>query len=119
MLYRIILFCLLGGFILPVAAESLPQGATLAAIDKKLGDLERSVAILQLSSVSPRDHQALVEQVKQLKHSLKERASTEDRVDFLSNVVFLLCVVVLLCILYGRRQSRQLAKAIAAKQIIK
>lgn len=75
-------------------AESVKQEVVKKDPEKTVFDLERSVAILQVSSASVDDVQILQKQID----ALKQNQATSDRVDFLSNVVFLLVVVVLILI---------------------
>ena len=116
MLLRIILLCLLGGSILPaMAVQSHPEKVT-PSIEKKVIELERSMAILQVSTASTDDYQTLETQLEQLQTRLKEHDGVMDRVDFLSNLVFLLFVALLLCLFHQRRHSRQLTALLKAQK---
>lgn len=75
-------------------AEPVKQEVVKKDPEKTVFDLERSVAILQVSSASVDDVQTLQKQID----ALQQNQATSDRVDFLSNVVFLLVVVVLILI---------------------
>lgn len=108
MLKRIVLLCLLGGFMLPAMAEQSHLDKATTILEKKVVELERSVAILQLSSASTDDYQALEGQIDKLKMTMKVNNKATDRINFLSNVVFLLCVILLICLFFLRRQSHQL-----------
>lgn len=81
--------------------------ASMAATDNEeltqtVFELERSVAILQLSKASLDDYQVMSEKMTHI-------ASLESRVDFLSNVTFLLCVALLIFFFQLRRQQKRLA----------
>lgn len=73
--------------------------------DKKLRqtvfELERSVAILQLSKASLDDYQIMSEKMAHM-------VSLESRVDFLNYVTFLLCIALLIVFFQLHRQQKRL-----------
>ena len=116
MLQRILFLCLLGGFSLPIMAQQSPADNATQSVQKKLVELERSLAILQVSSATTDDYQALETQIESLRNKLNKKPQVTDRINFLSNLVFLMCVALLLCLFQLRRQSRQLSALLNVRQ---
>ncbi|MEL0614058.1 hypothetical protein [Marinomonas arenicola] len=116
MLFRILLLCLLGGFILPAMATQSHSNKALQSVEKKVIELERSMAILQVSTASSDDYQTLETQIEQLAATVKESSQATDRINFLTNLVFLLFVALLVSLFFQRRQARQLTRLLDVKQ---
>lgn len=100
MLYRLLLCLLLTSFV------SVSMAATKASEDQKkltqtVFELERSVAILQLSTASLGDYQSLSTKMANVK-------SLEYRVNFLGNLTFLLCMALVVFFFKLRNQQKRL-----------
>ncbi|REG82617.1 hypothetical protein [Marinomonas pollencensis] len=116
MLQRIFIFCLLSGFALPaMALQSQPDKETQRLAEKVI-ELERSLAILQISTATSDDYQALESQIETLSSQQKTSQQATARINFLSNLVFLMFVALLLCLFQLRRQSRQLSALSNSRQ---
>jgi hypothetical protein len=100
MLYRL-LFCLfLGGFVsFSMAAQTPAEDQKKLA--KTVFELERSVAILQLSTASLGDYQSLSTKMAHVK-------SLEYRVNFLGNLTFLLFMSLVVFFFKLRHQQKRL-----------
>ncbi|NVK71873.1 MAG: hypothetical protein HWE24_00230 [Oceanospirillaceae bacterium] len=100
MLYRVLLCLVLGCFV------SVSMAATKASEDQKklaqtVFELERSVAILQVSTASLGDYQSLSTKMAHIK-------SLEYRVNFLGNLTFLLCMALVVFFFKLRGQQKRL-----------
>ncbi|SBS26718.1 hypothetical protein MSP8887_04286 [Marinomonas spartinae] len=76
---------------------------------KTVFELERSVAILQVSSASLDDVQDLQKQIDKLKHHFAITSSIIDRMNLLSVVIVLLFIVILALGWYIRKLSKRLS----------
>jgi hypothetical protein len=100
MLYRLLLCLFLGGFVsVSMAAQTMPEDQQKLA--QTVFDLERSVAILQLSTASLGDYQSLSTKMAHVK-------SLEYRVNFLGNLTFLLCMALVVFFFKLRNQQKRL-----------
>lgn len=76
---------------------------------KTVFELERSVAILQVSSASLDDVQDLQQQIDELKHHFAITSSIVDRMHLLSTLIALLFIVILALTWYIWRLSKRLS----------
>ncbi|MGB0782464.1 MAG: hypothetical protein ACPGRG_04780 [Marinomonas sp.] len=101
MLHKIVLCLCLAGFM-----SSSMAAKDVTADQKKLAqtvfELERSVAILQLSTASLGDYQSLSTKMAHVK-------SLEYRVNFLGNLTFLLCMSLVVFFFRLRHQQKRVA----------
>lgn len=108
MLYRLALSVLLVFFVTTsmAAKEESKETRTLT---QTVFELERSLAILQLSTASLGDYQSLDQKIAQVK-------SLEDRVNFLGNLTFLLCMALVVFFFQLRKQNKRLLELEMSKK---
>lgn len=100
MLYRLLLCLLLGSFVsVSMAANNVSEDQQ--KLTQTVFELERSVAILQLSTASLGDYQSLATKMAHVK-------SLEYRVNFLGNLTFLLCMALVVFFFKLRNQQKRL-----------
>ena len=100
MLYRLLLCLLLGSFVsVSMAANNVSEDQQ--KLTQTVFELERSVAILQLSTASLGDYQSLATKMVHVK-------SLEYRVNFLGNLTFLLCMALVVFFFKLRNQQKRL-----------
>ena len=100
MLYRLLLCLFLGSFVsFSMAADKVSDDQKKLA--QTVFELERSVAILQLSTASLGDYQSLSTKIAHVK-------SLEYRVNFLGNLTFLLCMALVVFFFKLRSQQKRL-----------
>lgn len=114
MLYRIVI-CLLLGVSLPTfAASDTPAQKDSAnqshGVEKSLVELQRSVAILQVSSASTEDLQSLEARLNELQTRYNAQLQTLESVRFLRVMVFVLFIALLACAYQLYRQAQKVAK---------
>lgn len=100
MLYRFLLCLLIGSFTTAAMAADDVSGDQ-QQLAKTVFELERSVAILQVSTASLGDYQSLATKLSHVK-------SLEYRVNFLGNLTFLLCMTLVVFFFKLRNQQKRL-----------
>jgi len=100
MLYRLVLSVFLVFFVTTSMAAQEAKKDT-KTLTQTVFELERSLAILQLSTASLGDYQSLDKKIAHVK-------SLEDRVNFLGNLTFLLCMALVVFFFQLRQQNKRL-----------
>lgn len=101
MLYRLLLCLILGSFVSVSSMAATKTSEDQKTLEQTVFELERSVAILQLSTASLGDYQSLSTKMAHVK-------SLEYRVNFLGNLTFLLCMALVVFFFKLRNQQKRL-----------
>lgn len=100
MFYRVIVSVFLVFFMTTTMAAKEANKDT-KTLTQTVFELERSLAILQLSTASLGDYQSLDKKIAQV-------TSLENRVNFLGNLTFLLCMALAVFFFQLRKQNKRL-----------
>ncbi|ETI60831.1 hypothetical protein [Marinomonas profundimaris] len=100
MLYRLVLSVFLV-FCLSTSIAATSASKEQQKLAQTVFELERNVAILQMSTLSLEDYQVIDEKMAQV-------LSLEYRVNFLGNLTFLLCMALVVFFFQLRKQNKRL-----------